>query len=105
MSDSFGRMTEKKSGTSMIISLFFLALIAAGAIAFFKYYERENPQISFHDDISILGLAKEVKFTVSDARSGIRLVEIILTRVTKRQKFMEKNSPAWGFLKITAQRS
>jgi len=97
MSDNFGRMTEKKSVTSMIISLFFLALIAAGAIAFFKYYEREKPQISFHDDISILGLTKEVKFTISDARSGIRLVEIILTQGDKKAKVYGKEFSRLGF--------
>jgi hypothetical protein len=56
MSDSFERMTGKKSAKSMILSLFFLALIVVGAIAFFKYYEREKPQISLHGDISIFGL-------------------------------------------------
>jgi hypothetical protein len=45
MSDSIGKMTEKRSAKSMIISLFILALVVSGAIAFFKYYEREKPQI------------------------------------------------------------
>jgi len=97
MSDSIERMTEKKSAKSMIISLFLLALIAAGAIAFFKYYEREKPQITFHGDISTIGLNKEVKFTVSDSRSGISLVQITLTQGAKSARLYEKTFSRLGF--------
>jgi len=97
MADSFDRMTGKRSATSMILSLFFLALIAVGAIAFFKYYEREKPQLNFHGDISIFGLTREVKFTVSDARSGISLVEIVMTQGDKSAKVYEKKFSRVGF--------
>ena len=97
MSDSIDRMTGKKSAKPMIISLFFLALIAAGAIAFFKYYEREKPQINFHGDISTLGLSKEVTFTASDSRSGISLVEIILSQDDKSATVFRKEFSRQGF--------
>lgn len=97
MSDSIDRMTGKKSARSMIISLFFLALIAAGAIAFFKYYEREKPQINFHGDISTIGLSKEVTFTASDSRSGISLVEIILSQDDKSGTVFRKEFSRQGF--------
>jgi murein DD-endopeptidase MepM/ murein hydrolase activator NlpD len=97
MSDSFERMTGKRSAKSMTLSLFFLALIVVGAIAFFKYYEREKPQISLHGDISIFGLTREVKFTVSDARSGISLVEIVMTQGDKSAKVFGKEFSRVGF--------
>jgi murein DD-endopeptidase MepM/ murein hydrolase activator NlpD len=97
MSDSIGRMTEKKSAMSMIISLFLLGLVAFGVIAIFKYYEREKPQINFHGDISTFGLNKEVQFTVSDSRSGIGLVEIVLTQGDKRAKVYGKEFSRLGF--------
>ncbi len=81
----------------MILSLFFLALIVVGAIAFFKYYEREKPQISLHGDISIFGLTREVKFTFSDARSGISLVEIVMTQGDKSAKVFGKEFSRVGF--------
>ncbi len=97
MSDSFRRMTEKKSAKSMILTLFFLALIASGAIAFFKYFEQEKPQINFHNDISTFGLNKEVKFTVSDARSAISLIEIVMTQGSKSVTIYEKKFSRVGF--------
>jgi murein DD-endopeptidase MepM/ murein hydrolase activator NlpD len=97
MSDSFERMTAKKSARSMIIAVFFLALIAAGAIVFFKYYEREKPLISFDGDISTFGLTRELKFSVSDMRSGISLVEIILTQGDKSAKIYGKEFSRLGF--------
>jgi len=97
MSDSFEKMTRKKSAKSIIISVFFLALIAAGAIVFFKYYEREKPQISFIGDISTIGLSKEVNFTVSDSRSGISLVEIILSQGDKSAEVYKKEFSRQGF--------
>ena len=82
----------------MIVSLFFLLLIGAAAIAFFKYYEREKPQMNFHGDITTFGLNKEVKFTVTDSRSGISLVEILLTQGNKSAKIYKKEFSRLGFL-------
>ncbi len=81
----------------MIISLFFLLLIGAAGIAFFKYYEREKPQLSFHGDITTFGLSKEVKFTATDSRSGISMIEILLTQGNKSAKIYEKNFSRLGF--------
>ena len=92
MSDNIGKMTEKKSVKSMIISLFFLLLIGATAIGFFKYYEREKPQMNFHGDITTFGLNKEVKFTVTDSRSGISLIEILLSQGTKSKKVYQSTT-------------
>jgi murein DD-endopeptidase MepM/ murein hydrolase activator NlpD len=97
MSDSIDRMTGKRSAKSMIVIVFVLAFMAAGAIAFFKYYEREKPQIIFHGDISIMGLSTEVKFSVSDSRSGISQVEIILIQGDKSAKIYEKKFLRLGF--------
>jgi len=97
MSESFEKMTRKKSAKSMIISLFFLALVAAGAIIFFKYYEREKPQINFLGEISTIGLSKDVGFTASDSRSGISLVEIVLKQGDKSAKVFKKEFSRQGF--------
>ncbi len=97
MSDSITRMTEKKSAKSLFISLFFLAIIAAGAIAFFKYYEREKPQISFLGDISTFGRTRELQFTAADARSGISLVEMSLAQGDKNVRVYRKEFSRLGF--------
>jgi len=81
----------------MIISLFFLALIVAAALVFFKYYEREKPQISFQGDISTFGQHKEIEFTASDARSGISLIEIILSQGSRSAKIYDKGFSRQGF--------
>ena len=99
MTDSFEKMTAKKSAKSMIITLFFLLLIGAAAIAFYMYFEREKPQMSFHGDITTLGLSKEVKFTVTDSRSGISLVEILLSQGSKSAKVYGKEFSRQGFFK------
>jgi murein DD-endopeptidase MepM/ murein hydrolase activator NlpD len=97
MSDTIERMTRKKFPWLIVISLFLLALIAAGAIVFYKYYEREKPQIVFHGDISTFGQTKELKFTVTDTRSGISLVEMILAQDDKSAKIYGKEFSRQGF--------
>ncbi|MFC1844582.1 M23 family metallopeptidase [Thermodesulfobacteriota bacterium] len=97
MSESFEKMSSKRSAKSTIISLFFLLLIVAVAIGFYKFYEHEKPQISFHSDISTFGLYKEVNFTVTDSRSGISLVEILLSQNNKDAKVYEKKFSRQGF--------
>ena len=97
MSDSFERMTAKRSAKSMIIMLFILALIGAGVFVFFKYYEREMPHIAFHGDISVFGQKKELQFSVADARSGISLVELMLIQGDKSKKIFSRNFSRQGF--------
>ena len=113
MSDSFEKMSAKRSAKSMIVSLFFLLLLGAAAIAFYLYFEREKPQISFHGDITTFGLSKEVQFTVLDSRSGISMVEILLSQGDKsakvygkefsRQGFFENNGPKQIKEKVTLE--
>jgi len=104
MADSIERMTGKKSAKSMIVFLLFLLVVAGAAVVFFKYYEREKPLVSFNDDLSVIGLSREVQFTATDSRSGISLVEIVLSQGGKdatlyrkefsRQGFFGNNGPA-----------
>ncbi|MGW8287057.1 MAG: M23 family metallopeptidase [Desulfobulbales bacterium] len=97
MTDSFDKMTGKKSPKTMIVSLFLLAIIVAAAIVFFKYYEREKPQINIQGDISTIGMIKELQFTASDSRSGISLIEIALTQGDKRAIVYDKKYSRQGF--------
>ena len=97
MSDSLKELKEKKSFKSKIISLFLLLLIGSAAFIFYKYYEREKPQMNFHGDISIFGLNKEVKFTATDSRSGISMVEILLSQGNKSAKIYGKEFSRQGF--------
>jgi murein DD-endopeptidase MepM/ murein hydrolase activator NlpD len=97
MSDSLESLKEKKSLKSKIISLFLLLLIGSAAFVFYKYYEREKPQMSFHGDISIFGLDKELKFTATDSRSGISMVEILLSQGNKSAKVYGKEFSRQGF--------
>jgi murein DD-endopeptidase MepM/ murein hydrolase activator NlpD len=97
MSDSIERMTEKKSAKTMVVSLFLLAIIVAAALVFFKYYEREKPQINFQGDISSIGMTKELQFTATDSRSGISLVEFVLAQGDKKVTIYEKKYSRQGF--------
>ena len=74
MADSIEKMTGKRSIKSMISLLIFFLLIGAGGIGFYKFYEREKPQFSFKEDVSILGLQKEITFSAVDSRSGVSLI-------------------------------
>lgn len=97
MSDSFNKIAKKNSAKSLIVSMFFLALIVAAAIAFFKYYEREKPLISFDGDIVSFGLSKKVTFSAADSRSGISMVEMFLVQGNKKVKIYGKNFQRRGF--------
>jgi len=96
MSDSIDKMTGKKSAKSTIILLFLLLCIGGATFGFFKFYEREKPQINFNGDISTFGLSKEVQFTASDSRSGISLVEISLSQGAKHATFYQKKFTRQG---------
>ena len=97
MADSIEKMTGKRSIKSMISLLIFCLLIGAGGIGFYKFYEREKPQFSFKEDVSILGLQKEITFSAVDSRSGVSFIEIALVQGDKSVKIYEKNFSRLGF--------
>ena len=77
--------------------MLFLLLIVAVGIGFFKYYEREKPQFNFKGDVSVFGVQKEVSFSVSDSRSGISFVEIVLVQDNTSAKIFETAFSRQGF--------
>ena len=81
----------------MIILLASLLFIGGGIFGFFKYYEREKPQLDFLEDVSTIGLSKDLHFTASDSRSGISLLEIYLSQGDQRARVYQKQYSRQGF--------
>ena len=91
MSDNIRRMTERRSPKSLIFSIFFLILLVAGGIAFFKLFEREKPQVTFTNEINNFGLEKKIGFVVSDSRSGIQSVDMMLVQGDNKARIFSRH--------------
>ena len=90
MSDNIRRMTERRSPKSLIFSIFFLIILVAGGIAFFKLFEREKPQVTFTNEINNFGLEKKIGFVVSDSRSGIQSIDMMLVQGDNKARIFSR---------------
>ncbi len=97
MSDSIKRMTEKRTPKSLIFLLLFLILLVAGGIAFFLLFEREKPQVSFTGNISNFGLEKKIGFVVTDSRSGIQAIDMILVQGDNKARIFSQQFTRKGY--------
>ena len=90
MSDSIERMTGKRSPKSLIFTFLFLMLLVTAGIAFYILFEREKPQVNFTGDISNFGLEKKISFVVSDSRSGIQSIDIMLVQGDNKARIFSR---------------
>ncbi|MFC1848855.1 M23 family metallopeptidase [candidate division CSSED10-310 bacterium] len=81
----------------------FIAVIFVSSILFLRL-ESKNPNIGLKLDSTILGKVQEIEITVSDIRSGIRKIQIVLTQEGKKSFLLEKDYPAQGLLRISAMK-
>lgn len=93
---------EKGKGIAPLYLLtgLLLFLIVAG-VALVKFYEREKPQVAMLADISHFGLTKEVAMALTDAKSGVRSVTVLLAQDQKQATLFRKDYPRqayWGSL-------
>ncbi|OGQ95436.1 MAG: hypothetical protein A2521_06770 [Deltaproteobacteria bacterium RIFOXYD12_FULL_57_12] len=90
--DLFGK--NKKLGLGLAV----LCLVAlAVAAALFLLFEMEKPQVNIADDLSVLGAKRDLRFTVSDKRSGIQSITILLTQNDKKSELYQKSFPRQGY--------
>ncbi|MBU0483492.1 MAG: M23 family metallopeptidase [Proteobacteria bacterium] len=90
---------EKNKGKTPFIVLLipFAILLVAGAMLL-KLYERERPQLSILNDLSKVGMQEEVQMVLTDAKSGLRRVEVYMLQGNKRVKVHENEFAGMGFM-------
>jgi murein DD-endopeptidase MepM/ murein hydrolase activator NlpD len=77
-------------GGAGLLALILLIFLWLGA-------EREKPQVVINGESSHLGLTKEVSLLASDAKSGLRFIEVSLVQGNKKAKLRERSYPRAGY--------
>ncbi|HIJ89591.1 MAG: M23 family metallopeptidase [Desulfobulbaceae bacterium] len=96
--DPFDKVTKNRSALPTLI-LMGAGLLALVLVAFFWLVgEMEKPQVVLGGDISHLGLTRQLSFVASDAKSGLRSIEVALVQENKKALLFEKNYPRTGYL-------
>jgi len=72
------RMDRSLKKKSPLLFLFPLALLVAALVALVLLLEREKPVIDLSGELGLIGTNKQLDFVVTDKKSGIRHVEIVI---------------------------
>jgi len=88
---------DKQKGVSLLWLLPLCLLVALGGLAL-KFYETEQPQVALLEDVARFGLAKRVVVAVTDAKSGVRSVEVLLRQGTRQTMLHRQGYQSTGAL-------
>jgi murein DD-endopeptidase MepM/ murein hydrolase activator NlpD len=83
--------TKNKKATLLTLLLVFVGVVIS--VVLIKLFERERPDIALLNDVSLLGPEAAISFTVTDRRSGIREIKLLLTQGAKSALIYHKSFP------------
>jgi murein DD-endopeptidase MepM/ murein hydrolase activator NlpD len=86
-----GAMAGGNNKKYTFLTLLFAGIVIVLTAAFIILFERERPEIALPDDISLLGPNSTVHFTVTDGRSGIREITLLLKQGEKSTAIYNKS--------------
>ncbi len=96
-----GSLSGGRKKRTNILFIFIIILAVICIAGFLKFYERERPQITLLDDISLIGSSKKVNFSIIDNRSGIRELFIQLKQNDKKSTIYTKTFPRLNIFSST----
>ena len=96
--DPFDKVKKNRSALPSLI-LGGAGLLALGlAVFFWLVGEMEKPQVVLNGDSSHIGLTRQVSLVASDAKSGLRSIEVVLVQEGKKAVLLERTYPRAGYL-------
>lgn len=81
--------TKKKSSFSFFL-IVFLLLCGAGGYAYITWFEGEKPLVTIDNLPQYIGKSTLLSFTISDAKSGLRTLSIVLIQKGKEKEVLSK---------------
>lgn len=93
---SLGRVKRSGAGKFFFVTLPVILLLV-GAAALIYLHEREMPQVSLLADVDLIGAKQEISIRISDSRSGIRQMQVLLRQDGREVKLAEYNFVRKGY--------
>ena len=96
--DTLEEFEKVKPRRPLIFFLIPLALLVGVALVLVSLYERERPQVSIVSDLSRIGAEARAEIHLSDRRSGLQSVEVLLSQGKKEKRLFARTYPRRGFM-------
>lgn len=97
-SNSYEKLKRAKKGLSWVIWLVLLLFMVAGGALAVKLFELEMPQVTLASDIHLLGRHSKLKLIFTDAKSGVRNLEVSLRQGKKHVVLVQRQFSKSGLL-------
>lgn len=94
--ESVDKLCNEKKRGGAVLWLVFLCFLAVLAVVAVKLYEMEVPQVTLLTDVARFGAGKRVVVEVSDSKSGIRQLEVVMEQAGRRVPLYEKKYAGEG---------
>lgn len=93
----FDKVTKKRSALPVLVLGGVGLLALALAALLWLVGDMEKPQVVFNGDSSHIGLTRQVSLVVSDAKSGLRSIQVALVQENKKALLLERTYPRAGY--------
>ena len=90
------RRQKKKRSSFPMLLIIALLLTGAGGYAYVTYFEGEKPQIDAQHRPQFIGKSNAISLTVTDKKSGLRSIEMVVVQAGKEKKVLVKGFPRQG---------
>ncbi|MBI5556085.1 MAG: M23 family metallopeptidase [Deltaproteobacteria bacterium] len=97
------RMDKTKQKKPLIVFLIPLILLAGLGIALFLLLEWEKPRIEVAGKLDLIGTQRQIDFVVSDGKSGIRHVAVVVRQGGEEKKLHEQTFERQGYFRGAGQ--
>ncbi len=94
----FDKVAKKRSALPVLVLGGVGLLALALAALLWLVGDMEKPQVVFNGDSSHIGLTRQVSLVVSDAKSGLRSIQVVLVQENKKALLLERTYPRTGYL-------
>ena len=84
------RRNKKKKSSFSFFLIVFLLLAGAGGYAYITWFEGEKPLITVNNLPQYIGKSTQLSVTVSDQKSGLRTLRVVLIQKNKEKEILNK---------------
>ncbi|HCC54768.1 MAG TPA: M23 family peptidase [Desulfobulbaceae bacterium] len=95
--EHFVKVEKRRTRSSLVLGVVGLLVLVLLTLLWLVS-EMEKPQVMIGGEIASLGQSRQVALVVSDAKSGLRSLEVALMQEGKKHLLLEKTYPRAGYL-------
>ena len=92
-----GSKNFRRNAFRLSLTFFLILILVVAGIGAALFLEGEKPQITLRDNPDFIGSSSEIGFSVTDLKSGLRSVKVVIKQTKKEKELFANTYPRTGY--------